>query len=122
MYKKKYYEVIPNIELVTNQSQSFFYPVSTSISNSLLQSYNYDVDKDDDIDINSGLNFKSEELNEVVDIHELLDYASLYDECLINIQMLFSKKPTNKEEDNNIVQYIRSRGILPRDAIIKKEN
>ena len=48
MYEKKYYEISPNIELVANQSHSFFYPVSVSVSNHFLQNYNYDISEEED--------------------------------------------------------------------------
>ena len=119
MYEKKYYEVSPNVELVANQSHSFFYPVSVSVSNHFLQNYNYDISEEDEINIKDYIKELNKEIDRDVDIHNLLDYTMLFDESLINLQLLFSTIP-NKEK-YNIVQHLKSRGIHPNPEVLTSE-
>ena len=90
MYHKKYYEISPNMESITNQSNSFYYPPMIPISDYLDVEYDYD-----DISIDDSFYKVNDKL---VDVHKLLD---------------FSKLPVDDKRKDNIVQFIKSEGIVP---------
>lgn len=89
----KYYEVAPNIEVISNQSHSFYFPPMVAISTLL------------------DIKYKSNS-QELINRQEVLDYTLIGDEDCINLQMLFSEHPKNNATDN-IVQFLRSEGIFP---------
>lgn len=105
MYHKKYYEINPNMESITNQSNSFYYPPMIPISDYLDVEYDYD-----DISIDDSFYKVNDKL---VDVHKLLDYTLLSDESCMNIMFLFSKLPVDDKRKDNIVQFIKSEGIVP---------
>ena len=110
MYKFKYYEASPNVEMVANQSHSFFFPPMVSVSDSLTQSYSYE--ENDGLDPHLYFkNIDKDEKGTLIDVNELLDYTMLSDEECISIQMLFSELPNDKEY--NLVQHIKTKGIYP---------
>lgn len=125
MYKSKYYECSPNVEVVSNQSFSFFFPPFLSVSNRLLQTYDYDesrIEKDKTDHINIYDYFTSIDKDKdgnQVDIHELLDLTMLTDENIINLQLLFSEVPN--KDNYNIVQQLRTRGIFLDPNVLLEE-
>ena len=93
----KYYEISPNLETVSNQSHSFYFPPMLPVSTIFDIEYQYDKN---DYNYSKYDNYQ-----------KLLDYTMISDEDCINLQMLFSAKPT--KNNNNIVQFLKSEGIFP---------
>lgn len=108
----RYYEISPNIEIVSNQSNTFYFSPMISMSNLL------------DIEYKNSKNFIYNHFN-IKNFHQALDYMCISDEECINLRFLFAEPPNNNNNnnnDNNIVQFIRSEGIFPNDNIDCNKN
>lgn len=109
-----YIEFAPNLETISNQSHSFFFPPMIAVDKCLDIKYNYeglkelfDI-KEPKVDDITSLYYKKSE-----DIHALLDYTMLSDEWITNIIMLFGELPTEETNDNNLIKFMRTEGIEP---------
>ena len=101
-----YIEFAPNLETVSNQSHTFFFPPMLTMDNQFDVHYDYKNIK----------NLLKENKSYINDIHKNLDYTMIADEWVINLLMLFSTKP-NKDnpKSNNVVKFMRTEGIEPFD-------
>ena len=91
----KFYEISPNIEIVSNQSNTFYFSPMISMSNLL------------DIEYHNNSNKIA-----IKEIHKMMDYTCISDEECMNLRFLFSE-PTNNNTNNNMIQFIRSEGFFP---------
>ena len=98
----RYYEISPNIEIVSNQSNTFYFSPMISMSNLL------------DIEYRNSKNHIYSPYN-IKNYHKVLDYMCISDEECMNLRFLFAEPPT--DNNNNIVQFIRSEGIFPNNNI-----